>query len=198
MSDGVARKGSRKSSERADLAAAIDLNGSVADMPCSFCFKRKISCRMAEESSRCSECIRRGRSCDGTLVASSLKRLVAQQQKLEAEEEEAGDEFMSLQAQLSELQSQLAQAASRLARLRKIRRKAKERSSELLRRGVQGLDEEDGFEKIVDAHEHWVVKDLESLGVPEDVDWVALGLGEEFADLGSLHGNAVGNPVAGS
>ena len=53
-----------------DLAEAIALTGVGADMPCSYCFRHDLSCRMAEESSRCSECARRGRSCDGGLVGS--------------------------------------------------------------------------------------------------------------------------------
>jgi hypothetical protein len=115
-----------------------------------------------------------------------VKKLVAQQRKLDADEEEAGDEVIQLQAKMSALQSQLADAASRLARIRRIRKKTKERSSELFRRGIQELDSEDGVLPALEAHEHWVVEDIQALGVPNDVDWEALGLGSEFQDVGPL------------
>ena len=104
-----------------------------------------------------------------------MKRVLAQQRKLEAEEEQAGDDFLELH-KMVELQSQLASAASRLARIRKIRKKTKERSSELLRRGMQELDKEDGVLSVLDDHERWVVSDLQALwGCPTPwtgVPWV--------------------------
>lgn len=62
---------SKKTDERIVLAGVVDDTGQSADMPCTFCFRNNKPCRMAGESSRCSECVRRGRSCDGVLVASS-------------------------------------------------------------------------------------------------------------------------------
>ena len=183
--DRVVKQRSRKSLERSALAESIDLLGTVVDMPCSFCFKRHLDCRMSEGVSRCAECVKRGRSCDGTLVASSLTRLLAEQRKLESDEEATGEEVLALHNRLSELQSQLATAVSRLSRIRKIRKKVKERSSELLRRGMQELDKEDGVLPALDAHEQWVTRDLQSFGVPEDVDWSSLGLGD-FSDVGPL------------
>ena len=87
---------------------------------------------------------------------------------------------------MCELQAQMAEAASRLARIRKIRKKTKERGSELLRRGLQELDAEDDVLPALDAHEYWVADDLQSLGVPNDPDWTSFGLGEEFAGLGPI------------
>jgi hypothetical protein len=62
---------SRKARERDELTSLIDLDGVPADMPCTYCFKRRIDCKMLEEKSRCGECVKRGRPCDGVLVASS-------------------------------------------------------------------------------------------------------------------------------
>jgi hypothetical protein len=106
---------------------------------------------------------------------------------LETQEEEVGDEVLDLQAKMSVLQSQLATAVSRLSRLRKIKKRVKEKSSVLLRRGMEELDKEDQLVPVVESHERWVVNDLEFLGVPEGVDWASLGLGDEFRDLGPLH-----------
>jgi vacuolar-type H+-ATPase subunit I/STV1 len=130
---------------------------------------------MIEDSSRCYECVKRGRSCDGVLVASSLMRMLDQQKRLEAEEEAAGEALESLQAQLTDLQVKLSEAVNRLSRIRRTKSKMKERGSELVRRGMRELDEEDG-----------VVSDLQHMGVPNDVDWSSLGVGLDFEDLGPL------------
>lgn len=115
---------------------------------------------------------------------------MAQQRKLEAEEEAAGEELLRLHSNLAELQSQLSTAVNRLARIRKTRNRVKEKSSELFKRGVAELDKEDGIVPALDAHERFVVDDLQFMGVPEDPDWASLGLGDEFVNLGPLHPNA--------
>jgi hypothetical protein len=108
-----------------------------------------------------------------------VTRLLDQQKKLDAEEEEAGE-------QLEKLQSQLSEALSRLARIRRIKKKAKEKSTELFQRGMAELDKEDGVVPALEAHEHWVVNDLQALGVPNEFDWSSLGLGEDLTDVGPL------------
>lgn len=120
-----------------------------------------------------------------------VSKLVEQQKKLEAEEEEAGDAVLVLHTQLAELQSSLATAVSRLARIRKIKKSVKEKGSELFERGMQELDKEDGILPALESHENWVVRDLQSLGVPNEVDWSSLGLGEDFSGLGPLLGSGV-------
>jgi hypothetical protein len=136
-----------------------------------------------------------------------VRRLAQQQRKLEAEEDEAGDDIISLNQQVAALQSKLSLAAARLARVRKIRRKVQERKSEALRRGLQGLDDSDGASWVpslvevpdadgrvevalgpvfTSAVESQAVAELSSLGVSGDVDWASLGLGSGFAELGSL------------
>lgn len=71
MSGRVEKRLSRKTIEKLSLAENIEFDGTLADMPCTYCFRNKKSCIMADNSARCSECVRRGRSCDGTKVASS-------------------------------------------------------------------------------------------------------------------------------
>ncbi|KAJ3542073.1 hypothetical protein NM208_g4292 [Fusarium decemcellulare] len=179
---------SKKSDERSSLHRFAELNSCPAVMPCTYCFKHKVDCRFDDtgRSVRCKECIRRGRSCDGVRVASSLNKLVEQQEKLEAEEEEAGDRVLVLHNQLAELQSSLADAVSRLQRIRKIKKKVKERGADLFERGMQELDREDNVLPALESHESWVVRDLQSLGVPNEVDWSGLGLGDGFGDVGLL------------
>ncbi|KAH7208363.1 hypothetical protein BKA60DRAFT_577882 [Fusarium oxysporum] len=124
-------------------------------MPCTYCFKNKKECRFddVEKSSRCLECVRRGRSCDGVRVASTLNRLVDQQEKLEAQEEEAGNKVLVLHKELMELQSSLAEAVSRLQRIRKIKKRVKEQGAELFERGMQELDKEDNILPALQSHE---------------------------------------------
>ncbi|GKU17303.1 unnamed protein product, partial [Fusarium langsethiae] len=118
-------------------------------------------------------------------------------EKLEAEEEEAGDRVLILHNQLAELQASLAEAVSRLQRIRKIKKKVKERGADLFERGVQELDKEDNVIPALQSHEDWVVSDLQSLVVPNDVDWASLGLGDGFNDVGPLRDSAVGGSSSG-
>ncbi|CAF3615951.1 unnamed protein product [Fusarium graminearum] len=168
-------------------------------MPCSYCFSKKLECRFddMDRSSRCIECVRRGRSCDGVRVASSLNRLVAQQEKLEAQEEEAGDRVLVLHNQLAELQASLAEAVSRLQRIRKIKKKVKERGADLFERGVQELDKEDDIVPALQSHEDWVVNDLQSLGVSNETDWSLFGLSDDFNDVGPLKDSVVDGSSSG-
>lgn len=179
MSGRIEKSKSRKTQNRLDLAVAIESSGRTSEMPCTRCFRQNMACKMDERSSRCAECVRAGRSCDGNFVASSLSRLLAQQRKLEAEEEDAEEAFFLLQTQLST-------AANRLARLRRMKKVLKEKSSEAFRRGMQELDEEDGVASSVPNPENFIVGDLRSLGVPDVPDWSSYGLGEEFSGLGPL------------
>lgn len=126
-----------------------------------------------------------------------MNRLVDQQEKLEAQEEEAGDKVLVLHKELMELQSSLAEAVSRLQRIRKIKKRVKERGAELFERGMQELDKEDNILPALQSHEEWVVNDLQSLGVPNDIDWASLGLGEEFNDVGPLRSSGVGESSSG-
>jgi hypothetical protein len=160
---------------------------------------------MSEDSGRCSECVRSRKACDGTRVASScayyllfsagllahsvfflVTKLVSQEKKLEQDEEDAGEDLLKLHEELAELQTRMAAAAGRLSRLRKTRSKVKERRSEMVRRGLQGLEEEDALLDMVDAHERWVVHDIQAQGIPNDVDWATLGLGDELANASPL------------
>lgn len=183
MSGRVEKSYARKDRERSSLLSHIALNGTVADMPCTRCFKNSLTCRMAGKSNRCEECVRQRKSCDGTRVASSLEKLISQQQKLDAEEEAASEKLLVLHTQLAELQSQLAAAAGRLARIRKIRSRVKGKSAELFERGMRELNAEDN-PPALDGHERSLVGDLQSIGVPNNVDWSSFGL--ELESLGPL------------
>lgn len=131
---------------------------------------------MTADSSRCSECVRRGRSCDGTRVASSLKKLISQEKKLDKDEEEAGEDLLKLHEELAALQARMAVAAGRLSRIRKTKNKVKERRASEFRRGIQGLEGEDKLAEELSRRESEAAEELHSLN-PEHIDWDSLGLG---------------------
>ncbi|KAL0942007.1 uncharacterized protein CTRU02_204770 [Colletotrichum truncatum] len=86
-------------------------------MPCSPCFQHHRVCKMdLANSKRC------------------MNRCFREQKKVEQEEQEA-EEALEI------LQTQLAAALGRLSRLRKQKRFLKERGSDLIRRGIQSVDE---------------------------------------------------------
>lgn len=113
-----------------------------------------------------------------------MTRLLKQEEKLDADEEKAEEELIRLQSQLSE-------AVGRLARIRRIRRQVKAKSQEAFQRGMAQADEEDGVVNALNAHEHWVVDDIQALGAPNDANWAEFGLGEEFSDVGPLVGDTL-------
>jgi hypothetical protein len=156
---------------------------SAANMPCTYYFKNQKQCRFSKKSSYYLKCIRRGRSCDGVLIKSTLSHLESQRKKLKSEEEKAEDNLL-------ELQQKLAEAVSRLSRIRKIRKRVIAKSDEALKRGIAEADAEDGIIPALTAHGQWVTHNLSSLSVPDDFDWSSVGLGE-FAGVSPLHGDAV-------
>ncbi|KAF4772774.1 hypothetical protein HER10_EVM0005325 [Colletotrichum scovillei] len=171
----------------------FDRFGSSDVMPCTRCFRAKRPCRMADGAKTCQGCKNLKRSCDGLVVASSLQRLSDQRQEWEEKEEQASDALLDLHEKLARIQSEVAEAAGRLARIRAIRKKVKERHVETFARGMQELEEEDGVLPALDAHERWVVSDLQAAGVSNDADWPSFGIGDEFASLGPLVSSS-GNP----
>ncbi|MDF2435346.1 MAG: hypothetical protein JWP44_4977 [Mucilaginibacter sp.] len=61
-------KHSKKSKQRSQVAATIIEIGFDV-MPCSFCHSRGMQCKMMDGVSCCSECVRRGWSCDSSGVS---------------------------------------------------------------------------------------------------------------------------------
>lgn len=129
------------------------------------------------------------------LIGGVVQKLNAQQKEWDEKEEKAGEELLALHNEFARLQSQMAEAASRLSRIRKIRKKVRDRQQEAFERGMQEVDVEDGLSTALDAHEGWVVSDLQALGLPNDPNWTDFGVGEEFADLGPLLSDNAEAPV---
>ena len=122
-----------KLKERLALSDRIQKNGIL--MPsCSNCVRAGRDCIVASDSRKCGECVRRGSRCDvhGPSV-SNWEKLKKEEERLEAEEELAAQ--------------QEHEAFARRMRLRRMQKALKERSAEMLRRGLATLDELDEAEE---------------------------------------------------
>lgn len=152
---------------RVGLIELIDKHGYEV-MPCSFCFDRDLKCEMMDGVSRCKECVRRGRRCDGTGASlSSVHSVLHEQDRLEKEEEIAEEKLIRAQ-------QEAATALARLSRLRKQKRFLRERSLQMAQRNAKSLDELDELErKEVEAAEAAAT----AFGSVAPLDWGQGGVG---------------------
>ena len=88
----------------------LEETGVPAMMPCSRCFERELFCVFCEGSDKCSECTRRGRTCDGSFSGLDFDRLETEKGRLEAE----------LQASLARQAREAQQALSLSQRIANI------------------------------------------------------------------------------
>lgn len=124
-----------KTVENRNLASKIERFGVVLLFPCDRCCRLDRVCVKAEGSSRCSNCVRAGNCKCIEMVnsESSWKRLIAAQDKIEADEEKAQQEVAALMARLSRLQKQ-----------KKLLRK---RAGEFLQTDIKDVEELERLEK---------------------------------------------------
>ncbi|RKK67910.1 hypothetical protein BFJ69_g14095 [Fusarium oxysporum] len=115
---------------------------------------------MIERSSRCSECTRRGRSCDASGVSiAHLPRLNRESDRLEQAEEEAEEKLLKAQQEVNE-------AIARLSRIRRMKRSLRERGIQSI---VDSLNSSAG--DIVAQEEDAAVLDVQSFGGADVIDW---------------------------
>lgn len=144
---------------------------------------------MKEGHSKCAECTRRGRPCDGqgislvageaipgcpgvllVLICGVADRLALEKQRLEAAEEATEEELIQLQQQLNE-------RLSRLMRLRRQKRQLVEKGTQMLNRGLASMDELDETERL----ESEAVVSAQSVLVTDLIDWNAVGSSFDFS-----------------
>jgi len=107
---------------------------------CSRCSHRGFLCKVGKEFSRCVECVRSSTKCDCRGLFNVEWRFLKQQ-------EDALEEKMRLTiVRANELHQELREQYARMERLRKQKKSLKERGSEMLRRGIQSLDELDALD----------------------------------------------------
>ncbi|KAM0367381.1 hypothetical protein ACHAPY_011726 [Fusarium culmorum] len=136
-------------------------------MPCSYCAPRNLKCWAKEGHSKCAQCTRCGRSCDGkgvTLLAAD--HFVTEKRHLEKEEEIAKNDLLSLQQQVNE-------RLNRLMRLRRQKRQLQERADEMLCRNVETLDDLEAIENA----ESFAAVEAQLAGAVGVIDW-----GEVFSE----------------
>ncbi|KAI0388191.1 hypothetical protein F5Y17DRAFT_453790 [Xylariaceae sp. FL0594] len=162
-------------------------------MPCSRCFKKSLKCVVSSKSSRCSECVRTGVTCDGPeLTLERVEKWKSDVQRLNREEEEAEKGLEQAKRDLDEAKRGLDEKLVRLARIREQQRLLRKRGDDMAARASHAIDEEDGL-----------------LGgppfvppLPNDFDWSGVDLGSPswLGDLGSSAwvGQGVGGGTAQS
>lgn len=71
---------------RLNLAAAIELSGNKAMVSCTECARHGVECFYdSERSTRCAECLRKNRNCDGSFSLEEFRKVVDQKKLVEAE-----------------------------------------------------------------------------------------------------------------
>src|SRR5713226_6432044 len=103
--------------------------------PCSRCASRGLSCIVSSDSRRCSECTRSNVKCN--VAGPSL----ADWAKLHREEERLTLEEEQTYAKEKAARQAADEAFAKIMRLRKQKKLLKEHGSEMLRHGLQTLDE---------------------------------------------------------
>lgn len=155
---------SRSTLRRHRLADLIASRGFDV-MPCSRCLDRGLRCQMAEHhSSKCSECVRAGRPCDGQGVAlnscecgiflvvsrmltCTVSRIVSESRRLDSAEESAEQLLLQRRAALRKAQAEMDEALDRLERLRRQKRQLQSKGKEMVQRGLSSLDELEEVER---------------------------------------------------
>jgi hypothetical protein len=189
---------SAETARRKARAALIFSEGYVV-MPCSFCSVKSLQCVMKEGHKNCSECTRRGRSCDGKGVSLSegkhilllmvvlalmcvADRLVQAKARLEADEEATEEELLELQRQLNE-------RLSKLMRLRRQKRLLQSKGMKMLERDLQSVGELEAVEAAESsaAAESSLVVDSMAAGAVDLIDWSTV-----FGDPSSVDGSPSG------
>jgi hypothetical protein len=116
-----------KHKEHDRLARRVELLN-LEMIPCSFCEKYSMKCLAAPESSCCSECVRRGRKCDiEGIPVGDWDSLEREEERLRIEKEIT---FQAVQAGLACIQ-----------RLEKQQQFLKRKGADMLRQGLQTIDE---------------------------------------------------------
>ncbi|EAQ87656.1 hypothetical protein CHGG_04275 [Chaetomium globosum CBS 148.51] len=179
----VEKRQSKSARYRASLAENIEKNGFVV-MPCTWCATQNLTCRMLPKVKRCSACVQRGRSCDGSGVPiSQLDRIMQEQRRIEREERDTEESLEATQRKLEEEQRALTEHLSRLRRLRQQKKFLVDRGADMVARGLSTLDDLEEAERQ---------EALAATGAPSSE-----GVPNSFVDPSSGFDWSLGNPLAG-
>jgi hypothetical protein len=88
---------------RSTLAAKIKRLGAIAMVLCTLCAWARILCVFSGDLSKCSECTRKGVSCDGNFSEADFDKLSEEKDRLEATRTRAIAEAASLNKRIKAL-----------------------------------------------------------------------------------------------
>jgi hypothetical protein len=185
------RRRSNKTAQRLRLARLVSEHGVLSEMPCSLCFERGVPCKAMDGVSRCAECVRRGRSCDGLevpfgasrslfcsfffawvcLLTYAVERILAESRRLDSEEERAEDvlrrsqdDLRRLRAEVAEAEGRVQESLAQMSRARQQRRLLVSKGAKMINRGVANLDELGELEESEEVARRAAV---ETMSIPE-------------------------------
>ncbi|KAF4463894.1 hypothetical protein FALBO_9279 [Fusarium albosuccineum] len=179
---------------RQALKILVESFGGVI-MPCSNCEKRHLACVVAPDASgRCKSCVDSGWSCDGiALSVAAARKVAAEKRRLEQAEEEAEEELVVLQAESSRIHNEMNAKFAKITRLRRQRRQVESKGQDMIRRGLNSMDELERAERDEEAALEQSISEgtfRDWSAIAEESEWAALGLGD-FLDS-SLGGSSSG------
>jgi hypothetical protein len=114
---------------------------------CSRCASNNTVCIVSSDSRKCASCVRSGRHCDLSFSASVLERLNREEERLKSKVLEEEDLLLRRQSELEELQRRQQESLSRIRRLRRQTDDLRQKGSEMLRRGLESLEELEALER---------------------------------------------------
>jgi len=118
---------------RLNLALAIELSGTRAMVSCSQCALHGVDCFFdSERSTRCAECLRRQRNCDGSFSLEEFRKIGEQKKQVEAELLKKERLIAEARRRLVELEEEGVKTKEWLAHL-------KEQSDRMLSREMRAL-----------------------------------------------------------
>ncbi|EXK78895.1 hypothetical protein FOQG_16451 [Fusarium oxysporum f. sp. raphani 54005] len=152
-------------------------------MPCFNCEKRGLSCLVSPMSSgRCDSCIKADYSCDSEGFSVAAARKVAKEQRrLEEAEAKVEGEFMLLQAESTRIHNEMNAKLAQITRLRRQRRQVESKGLDMLRRGLNTIDELEQAEKDENAAFEQAISEgtfHDWSAIVEQSEWDSLGLGQ--------------------
>ncbi|TID01722.1 hypothetical protein CH35J_002023 [Colletotrichum higginsianum] len=182
----------KASSTQRRLKLALEIREFGFDvMPCSYCRSAGRRCKMLAGKSKCSECVRRGRSCDASANAiCELDRLLNESDRLEREEESEELILRQRAEALRRAQAEMDESLAKLDRIRKAKRMVFKKGREIPDGGPE--------DSVVSSSESAVAKEAQAGGAFGVVDWEAVFEDPELADFDFGTPLAVPESVGGS
>ena len=132
---------SKSSRNRELLVARIRLRGVIMAFRCVRCQKSGSDCVRSRDSSSCLVCVENGKPCEmEPFSCSDFAKVDKERARLDAEEDKANEEVAAYSARVNA-------ALAKAARIRKLRRFLASREAEMIRRGLENVEELEKLEE---------------------------------------------------